>query len=131
MPDIKTEHDLEILTKAFYEKALVDTHIGFFFTDVVKLDLEEHIPKITKFWSMQILGGRDYDGNPFQTHRAINELSSLKREHFQRWVMLFHETVDALYAGDNANLIKMKSAAIASRMSDALSAITDLEHPVY
>jgi hemoglobin len=124
LPDIKTEKDLEILTRAFYKKALADPVIGFFFTDIAKLDLETHIPKITKFWDMQIFGGRDYHGNPFQTHKAINELSYIKKEHFQHWVILFHTTVDELYAGDNADLVKMKSGLIASKMSEVLSEIT-------
>jgi hemoglobin len=117
LPDIKTEKDLEILIREFYEKALLDPVIGFFFTDIVKLNLEAHIPKITKFWDMQIFGGRDYHGNPFQAHKAINQLSSMKKEHFQRWVILFHATVDELYAGDNAELVKMKSGLIAAKMS--------------
>ena len=50
MADIETRADCERLVRAFYERALVDPVIGWLFTDVAKLDLEEHVPRITDFW---------------------------------------------------------------------------------
>ena len=48
MPDIETRADCERLVRAFYGRALEDPIIGFIFTDVAKLDLEEQLANAAK-----------------------------------------------------------------------------------
>ena len=48
--DIESRADCERLVRAFYGKAMEDELIGWLFTDVAHLDLEEHVPVITSFW---------------------------------------------------------------------------------
>ncbi|MET0600617.1 MAG: group III truncated hemoglobin, partial [Baekduia sp.] len=64
-PDIQTREDCERLVRTFYGRALTDPLIGWIFTDVAKLDLEEHVPTITSFWETMLLGARSYGGGAF------------------------------------------------------------------
>ena len=49
MKDIETRADIEELISIFYEKMLKDPIIGFIFTDIAKIDLEEHLSIICDF----------------------------------------------------------------------------------
>jgi hemoglobin len=51
-----------------------------------------------------------------QIHKQIHDKSAFQDEHFQRWLQLFKETVDELYEGDKAFLIKQRAVSIATVM---------------
>ncbi|NRB37699.1 MAG: group III truncated hemoglobin [Pseudomonadales bacterium] len=125
LPDIIRSEDLETLISEFYKKAMSDSIIGFFFTEIAKLDLAEHIPKIVSFWEMQLFGRRHFKGNAYLTHKLLNEKARLTTHHFQRWTYLFHQVVDKFFYGPNADLIKRNSKLIAKKMTVALES----EHP--
>ena len=46
MKDITKREDVEILVNKFYDKVIKDDLIGFFFTDIAKIDLSKHLPKM-------------------------------------------------------------------------------------
>ena len=48
--DIEGRADIEILIDAFYTKVKKDEVIGHFFTEVVQLSWEHHIPVMYNFW---------------------------------------------------------------------------------
>jgi hemoglobin len=121
LPDIKTRHDLECIVTRFYETLLLDPIIGFFFTDVVQLDLQKHIPKITDFWAFQLLGDKSYRGNVFGVHQQLHLKAAMTADHFHRWIFLLHQTIDALFAGPHAEAMKLKAAMIAKKMAQALA----------
>ena len=52
MNDIKNREDLEILLSKFYSKLLSDETISYIFTDVAKINLKSHLPKIIDFWNV-------------------------------------------------------------------------------
>ena len=105
--DIETREDCETLVRAFYGRALHDEIIGFIFTDVAKLDLEAHVPRITSFWETLLLGAKSYDGGAFHPHAALHAKVELKDGHFDRWLNLWYSTVDELFAGPVANGAKV------------------------
>lgn len=120
MRDIKTREDIKELVTNFYQKALKDERIGYIFTDVAKIDLKHHLPIIADFWEMLLLGTVNfqakYGRSPMPAHHALNEKENLKAEHFGRWVKLFCETVDENFAGETANLAKLRAFSIAEIM---------------
>jgi hemoglobin len=111
--DIETRADCEQLVRAFYGRALTDPVIGFIFTDVAKLDLEAHVPRITSFWETILLGARSYGGGAFAPHAAVHMQSRLRRGHFERWLWLWHTTVDELFVGETAQLAKAHADRVA------------------
>ena len=110
--DIETRDDVETLVRAFYGKALTDPIIGFIFTDVAKLDLEEHVPQITAFWETILLGAESYRGGVFGKHADVHLKVGLRRGHFERWLQLWFGTVDELFRGERANLAKVHALRV-------------------
>ena len=100
--DIETREDCERLVRAFYTRALGDPLIGWIFTDVARLDLEAHVPRITAFWETLLLGAKSYDGGAFHPHAALHARAPLQPAHFERWLVLWYETVDEHFAGPRA-----------------------------
>ena len=116
MKDIETREDIDALMQEFYKRALADEKIGFIFTDVMKLDLEHHLPIIGDFWESLLLGEMKYHRhgrNPMQVHQHINEKVELHHEHFERWLEIFSGVMDEMFAGELADQAKMRSKAIA------------------
>ncbi len=122
MTKIKNRDDLDFLIRRFYEKALPDPEIGFFFTEIAEVDLEVHIPKITGFWERLLFRTGSFNGNPYQTHKLLDIRSTMEPHHFQRWLTLFHQTIDENFEGERAETLKCNAKSIAIRMSHALSA---------
>jgi hemoglobin len=111
--DIATRADCERLVRAFYGKAMSDPVIGWLFTDVARLDLEEHLPQIASFWETVLLGTKSYSGTPFEPHARLHARANLRAGHFGRWLALWSETVDELFAGEHAELAKAHALRVA------------------
>jgi hemoglobin len=113
MTDIETRADCERLVREFYARAFADPIIGFLFTDIAKLDLEAHVPRITAFWETILLGARSYGGGAFAPHAALHAKVPLLRGHFDRWVTIWSETIDDLFAGERAEHAKAHARRVA------------------
>src|SRR5215212_7841559 len=115
-PDIQNRNDLVHLLRAFYEDAFKDQLIGRFFTEVVPLDLDTHLPLIADFWDAVVFHTGGYRKNVMAVHQHIHQLSQIRKEHLDRWVELFTGTIDRFYDGPNATLMKQRAASIAMLM---------------
>ncbi|HET9102661.1 MAG TPA: group III truncated hemoglobin [Solirubrobacteraceae bacterium] len=122
--DISTREDCEQLVRAFYGRALHDPIIGWLFTDIAHLDLEAHVPKIASFWETVLLGAHSYRGGAFAPHAALHMKARLRRGHFERWLWLWHETVDELFAGERAELAKSHADRVANAFYGRLQAMS-------
>jgi hemoglobin len=121
--DIETRGDCERLVRAFYGRALTDPVIGWLFTDIARLDLEAHVPRIASFWETILLGAHSYGGGAFAPHAALNARARLRAGHFERWLWLWQQTVDELYQGDRAQLAKAHAARVATAFHARLQPI--------
>lgn len=121
MFDIQSRADIERLLWAFYKKAFADDLIGRFFTEVVPLDLDTHIPVIADFWESVIFNTHNYRKNVMEIHRHIHQLSAIRKEHLDRWVKIFSENVDEHFEGEKSELIKQRAASIATFMDIKLN----------
>ncbi len=117
MIDIENKTDIEILMKAFYAKAISDEIIGHYFTEVVVLNLEKHLPIICNFWDSVLFNQATYQGNVMQVHQHLHNLSAFTSEHFKQWILLFKQTVNEHFEGDNSDKIKQKAESIATVMN--------------
>ena len=114
--DIENRQDIENLIDAFYRKVVVDETIGYFFTEVVQLSWEKHIPIMYSFWETILLDNITYKGNPMVKHIELNRLEALTKEHFTRWLFLWKETIDEYFKGSIANIAKSKADQMAALM---------------
>lgn len=112
--DIRDRDDCERLVRTFYGRALADPVIGFLFTDVAKLDLDEHVPVITSFWETMLLGERTYGGGAFGVHANLHRQVPLRAGHFVRWLTLWSMSVDELFEGPVAEEAKRHAERVAN-----------------
>lgn len=122
--DIANREDVELFVVNFYRDAAIDEILGPIFTHA-QIDWNEHIAKLTDFWSWQLLGERGYEGNPLIGHQHAHAASPFAAEHFSRWLELFEENLDDLFSGpvaSNALERARKMAHAMSRLLDGISA---------
>ena len=114
--DIENRGDLLLLIQEFYKKLLADDSINYLFTAVANINLEHHFPVLVDFWDSILFQSDTYRKNAMQPHIALHRKSPLTKHHFETWLRYFKETVDELFAGDNAFIIKEKATSIATVM---------------
>ena len=114
--DIQNRVDIEKFVKTFYEKAFLDDEIGFIFTDIVKLNMETHAPKIINFWETILFDVQKYSGNPMDVHIAIDQMVELKPAFFERWLDIFEHNIDKHFQGEKADEAKKIAKLIAILM---------------
>lgn len=119
--DLRNRADIEQVLTAFYQKAFNDEVIGYFFTEVVPLDLNMHLPVITDFWEAVIFNTQGYRKNVMEVHQQISTKSAISKRHLERWVHLFVTSVDELFAGEKAELMKQRAISIATLMKIKLA----------
>lgn len=116
MTDIESREDVQNLVSSFYEKVVVDETIGHFFTEVVKLDFETHLPTMYDFWESILLGNQVYKGNPMLKHIALNRQQPLEKEHFDQWLGLWEQTLEETFRGPVAEKALRTARQIAGLM---------------
>lgn len=116
--DIETREDVEKLLTEFYKIATKDAEIGHHFD---ALDLVSHLPIIVNFWEKILFGKQIYFGNPMIVHHILHEKFPLKPEHFGRWVEIFSQTVDAHFAGEQAENAKSRAGVIAHSLNQRIN----------
>lgn len=114
--DIENRDDLLLLIQEFYKKLLADDTINYIFTDVAKIDLTHHFPVLVDFWDTILFQSGTYQKNAMQPHLALHQKTPFEKHHFDIWLSYFKETVDELFAGDNAFVIKERAVSIATVM---------------
>ena len=116
MKDVLNRHDLELLIADFYEAMLKDPIVGFIFTDVAKINLEDHLPIIVDFWQDLLFQTYLYKNNPMQKHLDFHQKVKFEKHHFALWLQYLTETVDEDFEGENALNMKARASSIATVM---------------
>ncbi len=117
MRDIETRADIDQVLRTFYTQAFADERIGFYFTEIAAVHLEEHLLTIGDFWESVLLDKPVYQGNPVQVHQYLNRIAPFEEAHFKRWLELFTATVDNLFNGETATRMKQRAQSIATIMT--------------
>lgn len=110
LPDIRTADDIRLLVDGFYGQVQVDPLIGGIFNGVIRDRWPQHLEKMYTFWGTVLLGEESYQGAPMRPHLDM----PLQKEHFDRWLELFHGTVDTHFRGPVADLAKMNGSRMAA-----------------
>jgi hemoglobin len=120
--DITTEADIKLMVDTFYEKVNLDDKLSPIFNDISKVDWEEHLPKMYRFWSSLIFVSGKYKGNPFAAHIPL----PINGRHFERWIELFTSNIDEHFKGEVADYTKLRAKSIAHIFETKLSHIRGL-----
>ena len=114
--DIANREDIDLLVNVFYTKLLADNTINYIFTDIVKINLETHLPVIADFWESILFSSISYSNNLMKIHLDIQNKTPLLKHHFDTWLGYFNSTVDELFEGSVALKAKERALSIATVM---------------
>ena len=107
---------IDKIVKSFYEKAVKDVLIGYHFRKIQEGDSEDvlnpsliffksHIPRITSFWRAQLLVEKtSLTFDLIKTHAPLR----INKGELNRWLMLFHQTLDEYGKSELTDLWKKK-----------------------
>ena len=101
--------DIKRLVDDFYSRIRQDELLGHIFNGVIKDRWPEHLEKMYTFWQTILLQEHTYYGSPFPPHSQL----PVKKAHFERWIQLFHETLDEHFHGHAAEEAKWRSERMA------------------
>ena len=110
--DIVNEEDVTTLVHTFYAKVRADKLLGPIFEPIIKDNWAPHLLRMVDFWSTILLYTRKYKDDPMPKHMKL----PVEQRHFDRWLELFNETLDALFAGEVTENAKLRAASIARIM---------------
>ena len=114
--DIANRKDIDLLMNVFYARLLEDSTINYIFNDVVKINMETHLPVIADFWESILFSSISYSNNLMKIHLDIQNKTPLLKHHFDTWLGYFNSTVDELFEGSVALKAKERALSIATVM---------------
>lgn len=106
--EIEDLGDIRVLVDTFYDRASNDALLAPVFAR--RMPPGTHLDALYRYWQTILLGEETYQGVPFPKHADL----PLTHQHFDRWLSLFHQTVDELFTGAVAEHAKFR----AIRMSE-------------
>ena len=126
LTDIRTSEDVRLMVDAFYIKVRQDPILGVIFDQMAQVDWEEHLPLMYQFWETILLHREGYKGDPIEAHVRLD--AEMRYDHntgleaidFERWLFLFRETVDEMFAGRRSEMAKRGATRMSAHMQRAL-----------
>ena len=79
-------------------------------------DWDEHLAKLSDFWSSVMLTSGRYKGNPMAAHIK----QPIEPDFFDRWLGLWRETANEVFAPEAAEQFKFKAERIAESLKLAM-----------
>jgi hemoglobin len=116
MTDLTNRADIVRLVDAFYDRVRADAILSPIFGDIARVDWRVHLPKMYDFWESVLFGTATFKGNPLVVHRDLARRIELTSTEFDRWIELFHTSVEELFVGPFANEAKLRASRIAQVM---------------
>jgi len=102
--DITTLKDIQFLVDQFYDAVQKDTFLGPIFNSRLAGRWKMHHLKLYRFWHTVLLRRPDYFGDPVPMHFDMN----IDQRHFDGWLKIWTETIDANFEGMIAERAKFR-----------------------
>ena len=107
--DILSLEDIKHLVNSFSGKVREDETLAPIFNERIGNRWPEHLEKMYRFWQTVLLDEHTYFGAPFPPHANL----PVQHLHFEKWLALFHKTVDELFIGQIAEEAKWRGNRMA------------------
>ncbi len=112
-PGYPTDSQIEDLVSTFYARIRKDPELGPIFERVIGDDWGPHLKTMCDFWSSVMNTTGRYKGRPIPAHV---KLTGIEPRHFVRWLALFGETADELFAPALAQAFLARAEKIAASL---------------
>jgi hemoglobin len=107
--EILTIEDIKLMVDTFYAQVREDDLLKDIFNQKIQDNWEAHLEKMYRFWQTILLCQHTYNGSPFAPHAHL----PVERVHFERWLLLFNQTIDSLFVGDKVLEAKWRAEKMA------------------
>ena len=97
------------LVDSFYAKIREDKLLKEIFNSNIQDRWPQHLEKMYTFWQTVLLSEHTYYGSPFPPHAKM----PIDKEHFDRWLQLWFETIDENFTGEIADEAKWRASKMA------------------
>ncbi|NRB49960.1 MAG: group III truncated hemoglobin [Saprospiraceae bacterium] len=112
--DIQDRADIRKLVISFYERLLKEEDFKHIFLEVMEVDMLAHLDKLIDFWDSTLFQAGVYKGDTVEAHLEVHHQHRLNASHFSKWLEIFNETVNDLFAGNIATQAKQKASTLAT-----------------
>lgn len=104
---LENREHIKLLVETFYGKVREDQLIGDFFNQTIN-DWPHHMEQLTDFWEGNLLLKPIFRGHPGAKHILVDRSfgGTMRKEHFDRWLQLWHQTLDEGFEGEGAEQAK-------------------------
>jgi hemoglobin len=110
--DLDDPAEIAEMVRRFYADVAQDDVLGPVF-ELARVDWSAHVPKLAAFWCRALLAVPGYEGNPYRAHQLAHARQAFTLEQFDRWLELFHETLDLGWAGPKVEQAKAFARRVA------------------
>lgn len=122
--ELASRTEIDLLVRRFYDRAIDDEVLAPVFGALAAYGLEEHLVVVGDFWEQILFRTTRYEGAFTPVHRALHGRYGLSPARFERWLLLWHRTVDELFVGVDAERAKTKATAMARSLARSLGSGT-------
>lgn len=124
-PDLTGRADVITLVNHFYGKIQRDDLVGPVFSEVAKVDWDTHLPVMYDFWQTILFREEAYKGNPLGVHTRLAAETPMDWPKFERWLALFHASLDELFAGKRTEHAKRAADDMANVLYSRINGVVD------
>lgn len=121
--DIENRDDIKLMVDNFYSKIREDDLLSNIFNSVIQDRWPQHLEKMYTFWETLLFDVYTYNGQPFVPHANL----PVEQYHFERWVSIFNQNLDELFAGPVADEARWRAARMASVFSSKIDYLRKLQ----
>lgn len=107
--EISQLEDVKLLVDEFYAKVRQDDLLKDIFEERLGDEWTAHLQNMYRFWQTLLLNEYTYSGSPSMKHMNL----PIHQPHFDRWLALFHATIDQYFTGEKAEEAKVRAERMA------------------
>lgn len=115
-----TEEVFEMVTRQYVDVVQDELLEPYFNFAPGFIDWQGHIESVSDYWCHVLLYAPGYEIDVIEMHRPLHDADSFTPELFDRWLEIFHDTVDGGWAGPYADRAKKRATGMAWAMAQRL-----------
>ena len=116
--DLDTEDEIvEMVTRQYVDVGQDDMLQPYFNFGPGFIDWRAHIGSVADYWCHVLLYAPGYDIDVIEVHRHLHSSAPFASELFDRWLQVFHDTVDGGWVGPKATLANKRATGMAWAMA--------------
>ena len=112
-----TEQVIEMVTRQYVDVVQDELLEPYFNFSPGFIDWQGHIESVADYWCHVLLYAPGYQIDVIEAHRELHDTDPFTPELFDRWLEVFHDTIDGGWTGPNAEHAKKRATGMAWAMA--------------